>query len=75
MTEMEKRYVTLVPLDKIRANPYQVRDGENPVHVEDIAASIRSVGLLQPGMGRVNFSNIGAAAILMMRSQPLEYQL
>ena len=72
---MEKRYVTLVPLDKIRANPYQVRDGENPVHVEDIAASIRSVGLLQPGMGRVNFSNIGAAAILMMRSQPLEYQL
>ena len=37
-----------VPLNKIRVNPYQPRREFSPSELEDLAASIRSVGIIHP---------------------------
>lgn len=53
--------LTWVPLDRIRANTYQVRRTEDPTHVRNLAANIRSLktqlpetlGLQQPPTARL----------------------
>ncbi len=37
-----------IPISKIKPNPYQPRKDMNPVHISELAESIRSEGLLQP---------------------------
>jgi len=37
-----------IPVSKIKPNPYQPRKDMNPVHISELAESIRSEGLLQP---------------------------
>lgn len=41
-----------VSIDKIRVNPYQPRRGFNPEELEELAQSIRSVGLIHPPLVR-----------------------
>lgn len=37
-----------VPLDQIEANPYQPRQDWDPAELEDLATSIRAMGIIQP---------------------------
>lgn len=44
----DREHVTYVPLDKIRVNPYQPRRVFDKDKLEELAQSIREVGLIQP---------------------------
>lgn len=46
--ESAEAFLEMVPIDKIRPNPYQPRKHFAPEAISDLSASIRQVGLLQP---------------------------
>ncbi|MES2145147.1 MAG: ParB/RepB/Spo0J family partition protein [Pseudomonadota bacterium] len=43
-----RKITTLVPIEKLRANPLQPRRDFDPAALEDLSASIRAKGVLQP---------------------------
>ncbi len=74
--------ITLIPLNLIDPNPYQMREKEDFEHVAKIATSIASMGLMQVPVGRyvgervqLAFGHTRLAAYYLLHEQTLYEQI